>query len=60
MERERDQQALMMEAAAVAVVENNRIEDGTTTFAMVTCQYPLKMYFLTVQISWKMDTNKDS
>lgn len=36
VERERDQQALMMEAAAAAVVEN-RLEDGSTTFAMVTC-----------------------
>jgi anionic glutamate receptor len=34
MERERDQQALVMEAAA-AVVES-RMDDGSTTFAMVT------------------------
>ena len=36
MEREqRDQQAIMMEAAATAIVES-RLEDGSTTFAMVT------------------------
>ncbi len=36
MERERDQQALVMEAAAAAAVVESRMDDGSTTFAMVT------------------------
>lgn len=36
MERERDQQALMMEAAATAAIVESRMDDGSTTFAMVT------------------------
>lgn len=36
LERERDQQALVMEAAAAAAVVESRMEDGSTTFAMVT------------------------
>lgn len=35
MERERDQQALVMEAAAAAAVVESRMDDGSTTFAMV-------------------------
>ena len=36
LERERDQQALVMEAAAAAAVVESRMEEGSTTFAMVT------------------------
>lgn len=36
LERERDQQALVMEATAAAAVVESRMEDGSTTFATVT------------------------
>lgn len=39
MERERDQQAMVMEAAAAAAVVESRMDDGSTTFAMVTFSF---------------------